>query len=166
MRSNVIIVSLLMFLTVVVCGYTVIWFSQSHALKQGIIENINKINAKQKYISYESIEISGFPSTMYVSINKPKFKGRMDEILKAAGSQAAVQQWDEADDLEGRITLGISPLADYVSASITGNWLETSKFGDKTLTTQHQQSGSTSCLIRTQRGLSGLTMLWDFHKPS
>ena len=167
MRS-VFFISVIMFMAVVASGYSVVWYFQSKALKNQVMESINQINAQQKYLTYDSIETSGFPSNLYVSIVKPHFKGRADLLLKSLRDPSGKNQfdslpaWDEDDVLDGRISFGISVFSDIINFNLSGNWQEVSKIGDKIISTSHQQIGNSNCAIKIHRDLAMVSMLWDF----
>src|SRR5262249_22196896 len=118
---NVFLVSVLMFLAVVAGGTTIIWYSQAASTKHAIEQAIARINEKQPYFPYDSIETYGFPSNVFVPLVRPHFKGRVDLLLKSLQEAAArnaatpataafqdMPQWNEDILLNGRITFGIN----------------------------------------------------------
>ena len=177
----VILISLAVFLIVVVGGYGITWYSQASTAKSSLERIIAKINEKDKYLTYDAIETSGFPTNVFVTIVRPHFSGRMDQLLKALHEPelpekaiapapgttppnpfASMPEWNEDNLLDGRIVFGVNALSDHYSMSIEGNWQETSTIAGKAVSTLHQQTGSTSCTLQLQRTIGIFDTLWNF----
>lgn len=176
---NVFMIGLLVFIAVAAGGYAINWYAQANTTKSAIEEYIARLNEKQKYISYSSIETSGFPSKVNVSIVKPRFHGRMDQFLKelrtappaqpgqpapAAPAASDMEPWDEDMLLDGRITFGINAVSDYYTMTISGNWLETSTIGGATMKHITQPTGDISCSLHFQRSTGIFDTLWDYNQ--
>ena len=164
---NVFAISLFVFIVICAGGYGISWYAQAASTKRYIEATIAKINEKQPYITYEAIESSGFPSNVYVSIVRPHFKGRIDELAKvfkdpSQPAPAPMQEWTEDALLNGRITFGINALSDQYSLAISGNWTDTATIGGKTTTTDHQQLSDLNCMIQLRRSSGMFDTLWNF----
>ena len=164
----VILVSVALFIAAMAGGYSIIWYSQARAFRNSVKETIDTFNTKEKYITYDSIDISGFPANVYISVVKPHFKGRVDELLKAYGNTqpthpfASMPVWEEDEALEGQIIFGISAFSDIFTIAISGNAQETSKIGAQNLSNIRQQNGIASCSLQMQRGQTLISTLWNY----
>jgi|GEM_PF-2229345 len=168
MRS-VFLTSLIIFILVASGGYGITWYAQASATQSTIEEFIAKINQKQKYITYESIETSGFPSKVQVSVIKPRFQGRLDLFFKEINAQNVTPanapeapQWDEDIVLDGKITFGINAMSDHYTMNMSGNWRETSVIGGQTTTSLTHQASDVTCLLHFQRSTGIFDDLWDY----
>lgn len=170
---NVFLFGLVVFIVVASGGYAITWYAQASAIKDAIEDGITRINEKQKYISFESIETSGFPSKVQVAIVKPRFQGRLDPFFKAvstqagqpaAGNAADGPQWNEDILLDGKIVLGINAMSNHYSMTVSGNWHETSTIGDQKFTHITQQASDVTCLLQFERSTGIFDTLWDFQQ--
>ena len=169
---KVLLISLSVFIAVVTGGYCIAWYSEASQLKNGIEETITKINAEQKYITYAAIETSGFPSDLYVSIIKPHFTGRIDQLFKALAAKShtpqpanitSMPEWNEDIQLDGRITIGINALSDHYTLRLSGNWQRNTTINNQKISVTSQSSGDTLCILQMTRSGNIFNNLWDYH---
>jgi len=163
---KVILISLVIFFAVLAGGYCISWFSQAAQIKRGIEQAIVNINQQQKYLTYDSIETSGFPLDVNISIIKPHFSGRIDPLLKTHSqpdTTTSTPEWNEDILLNGRITLGINALSDHYSLRVSGNWQRNSTIGGQTISIVAQSAGDSVCMLQMARSGGILNALWDYH---
>ncbi len=163
-------VMLLVFVVVGIGGYCITWFAQAAQAKRNVEQLLTLVNAKQPYLTYESLETSGFPFDIYLTITKPHFTGRIDTLLQelAAGSTDAElkQSFAKLPEIhqdilaDGSITLGISPLSDRYVLQMHGNWLTTSTLAGQKTTMVSESPADNVCHLQMARG-SLFTLLWD-----
>ena len=67
---------LAVFLAVAAGGWCISWFAQAAEARKMVDQAIASLNEKQRYVTYDAIETSGFPFDVVVSIVKPHFSGR------------------------------------------------------------------------------------------
>src|SRR5258708_7701137 len=109
LMRNLMLISLSVFLAVVAGGFCISWLGQAQATKNAIKHAIARINEKQPYITYDAIEASGFPSNVYVSIIRPRFNGRVDQLLQIPN----MPEWRADAVLDGSIVFGVNALSDH-----------------------------------------------------
>lgn len=86
MRKSV--VALALVTTILAGGYTAVWQQKANEAKQRFIESVNKVNEKVKpvlpagAIRYESVETSGFPLAIGLTVHKPVMAIPASEVLK------------------------------------------------------------------------------------
>lgn len=183
MRS-IVLVGLLVFVGVVAGGLGISWYAQASATKTAIEQSIARINAKQQLLTYESIETSGFPANVYVSIVKPHFTGRIDELLReltpprppvtdpATGQPMAqppmpsLPEWHEDIMLNGQLVLGINALSNQYTLHVKGNWVTNSNIAGQAFSVTYQQAGDTFCTLQMERSGSIFGNLWNFESLS
>jgi hypothetical protein len=185
MRS-IVIVGLLVFIGVLAGGWGISWYAQASATRDAIEKTIARINANQQFITYEAIETSGFPTNVYVSIIKPRFTGRIDELFKGlkqpqpttatdpvTGQPVAqpvplsnLPEWHEDILLNGQLTLGINALSNQYTLHTKGDWVTNSHIGGQAFNVTHQQAGDTYCSLQMQRTGSIFSSLWNFESLS
>jgi len=166
MRS-IFAISFLVFIAVCAAGYGISWYSQALYVRHSLEQFIDAINAKQKYITYESIEISGFPSDLNVAIVKPHFKGRVDELLKNVNINgrlpyANLKEWMQDISLDGKIALGINALSDRYTMNTSGNWSQSIAVGGQTFASITRPQGNSSCVLQLKRESGLFDALWNF----
>ncbi|MDE3060902.1 MAG: hypothetical protein KGJ06_07815, partial [Pseudomonadota bacterium] len=159
---KVLLISLSVCLAVMAAGYVIVWYTQAAQVRHGIEKAIASLNAKQTYLTYDAIETSGFPSSLYVSLVRPHFNGRIDTLLKNAGMAASLPEWTEDALLSGRIVLGINALSDHYSLRLSGNWQHNGKIGEQSFTMAEETSGDTVCTLEIQRHNGFFSSPWNF----
>lgn len=112
MRKSV--VALALITTILAGGYTAVWQQKANEAKQNFIEQVNKINDKVKpvlaagMIRYESVETTGFPLAIGLTVHKPVVTIPASEVLKHLPKEFKL----------GAVKEGF-------------NWIEEFSFGDK-----------------------------------
>ena len=163
---NMFTVSLLVFVAVCAGAYTILWYGQALSAKHAIEQLIEKANEKQKYLTYDAIETGGFPSDINVSIIKPHFKGRVDELLKnvSFGGQlpySGMQEWAEDSTLDGKVTIGINALSNHYTVHVSGDWIGSATINGQTYTSTNQQMKDFGCELQLKRENGIFDTLWD-----
>jgi hypothetical protein len=161
---NVLAITVSVFLLIVSGGYVMTWYIQA-AQTRTLIENaIARINAKHPLLTYAAIETSGFPKDVTVSIIKPRFSGRIDELLKELAPTPAwsnLPQWSEDITLDGSIAFTVNALSNRYAMTINGGWSSQDTLGDKVIALHGQSKGNVVCVLELERfGL--FTHMWDF----
>lgn len=157
---NVIAMSLVAFIVLTAGGYGISWYAQASATEQNIKAFIDKLNENQKTITYESIESSGFPSNVFVSIVKPRFQGRIDQLLGSTANPP--KEWLEDAMLDGKITVGINALSDQYTLTISGNVIENTTIGGQTTSSTKELIGNIACALQFKRDVGIFDTLWNF----
>lgn len=168
MRS-VIIVGILAFILVVAGGVGITWYAQSSAAIAAIEGFIAKAKKGGADISYQSIESSGFPTELNITIKNPRIKGDVAQSLKLLSALAPktpiniphIQQWDEDIALNGDILLNVNALSDHYMMRINGNIQVNHNVNGENISFINQSSGATYCSIHLKRG-NLFSDLWDF----
>lgn len=156
------------------------WYLQAQGAKQTVADFIARLNADAPYITYQSIDTTGFPTRVSVRINQPKFSGRVDTLLKtlqpsleeSAASDPrnaqlladirALPEWTEELAWAGSITYSVSMLSDSYSFSVEGPVTQTGNIAGSTVTLISQPSMPSSCTLSLERSVGGLSGgLWD-----
>ena len=166
MRS-VFMISFIVFIAVGAGGYGISWYSQAVSTKHLVEQFTEKVNAKEKYLTYDAIEISGFPSDVKVSIVKPHFKGRIDEFFNSFRKNAQlpdsnVKEWTQDTLLNGKITIGTNALSDRYSIDISGNWTQSGVINGQTFASTTESLSDSTCALQLQRETGLFDALWNF----
>lgn len=174
MRSAI-MMGLAVFLVMMACAMSMLWYFQARGTRMAVEQYIAQVNEKQPLITYEKIETTGFPREVKVQIVNPRFKGRVDELLKPLAAQVKnpaqaaqlsnLPEWTEDASLTGILTIGVNALSDQYSFSAIGNWQNTTTIGGKAFSTLHEQAGGIFCSLQMERG-SLFSDLWNFHSLS
>lgn len=174
MRSAILL-GLAIFFAVVAGGLGITWYAQASGTQKAIEQAIAKINEKQTVITYESLQTSGFPTNVIVTMHRPKFSGRLDQLLNQINEEAknsghplarplpAAKPWQEDAQLDGSIILSVNALSDHYNLQVTGNWTSTSVIDGKTFANTYTQNGATFCSLQLARTGSLLDSLWNYH---
>ncbi len=174
---KIIFIAFTVLIVVVIGGFSVSWFLQASEIKRNVEAAIARVNATQQYITYQSIETSGFPSDVSVSIVNPRFAGRIDTLLKEMGQAkpgavltdaekqelerfSQLPEWSEDITLNGAITLSVNALSDAYTLSLQGDWTGNGKIGTQAIAME-SLGDNTSCRLEMARGTL-FTTLWDF----
>lgn len=166
--------ALAVFLVVGAALYCVSWYLQAKTAKDTIEQAIAQINAKQPYITYQSIEISGFPTQVRVNIVNPVFSGRIDTLMKTIGGDLPVMpdgsdgekvkdalmrmpEWTERFSLDGTVEIGVNAFSSRYSMTIKGPVLNESVIGSDKRSLRMIQKTDRTCEItlRSQGGFLG-----------
>lgn len=163
---KIILVSLVVFAVVIGGSMVITWFLQASTTKHNVEQLIQAINEKQPYITYDTIKTSGFPSEVLVTIVRPHFTGRMDQLIaslqQAHGKPATpMPEWNEDVTLDGNITLGINAMSDHYTLGISGNWVNHGKIGTQSIDTI-SQSIADSCVLEMGHNGGLFGSLWNF----
>jgi hypothetical protein len=173
-------IGLVVFIIVAAGGFVASWYLQASQIKSNVEATIARINAKQQYITYQSIETSGFPSDVIVSIVNPRFAGRVDTLIKDLEQDAqksgapltgpdgaplaqlsTLPEWSEDVTLNGHITLGVNAVSDTYTLTIHGNWVSNGKIGAQAIAMERTGGEDTTCRMEMARG-NFFSTLWDF----
>jgi hypothetical protein len=168
---NSLLLGLLIFTIVASIGYCIVWFDQSSQMKKAIEQAVAQINSQQKYVTYDAIETSGFPTELHVSIVNPHFSGQIDKLLKEMAAKAhpnqpiasqPMPQWNEDFRLNGRIVIGINMLSDHYSLRVSGNSQRTATIGNQTISIASESASDTVCALQMTRSGNALSTLWNY----
>ena len=161
---KILIVSIVVFAVVAAASVAITWFLQASALRGNLERAIADVNAQQTYITYDAIETSGFPSEMKVTLLRPRFTGRADQLLAAmrpAGS-APTPEWSEDIALDGAITLGINTLSSRYTLTARGNWESRGAVGGQPVHLASQSPINISCVLEIGGNEGMFGALWNF----
>lgn len=169
---NVILTAIVLFLAAIGAGYCILWYSQANAMRNSVLYLIDQINTNEKIITYDSVEASGFPKQIVISIVNPHFKGRARALVRSLNGETAEtvlpnlpkppQPWVEEIALDGRIIMSVNNTADLYSFLIQGNWQNTSTIDGHNYTMRFKQNGDTSCTLQMQQGAGATGTLWNY----
>lgn len=168
MRKKLLVI-LLLVLVIAGGGYGALWFVQASQAQQQVETLIARINAKQPYVTYESIGTSGFLSDVVVTIHKPHFTGRVDTILKelfaydqkSASDFSTMPEWTADLALDGDISIRINMLSDHYVMTTSGSWKNTNTMGGVTESVSSKPMGDTVCNLKMQRSDGLLKDMWN-----
>lgn len=159
MRSALLI-SLVVFITVVIAGFGLTWFVQAHHMRNSIEQAVNSINAQQPVISYDRMETSGFPQQIVVSLVNPRFKGRVDTLLQQNGLPA----WHEDLALAGSVSFAVNAFSDRYTLLLRGDWQQQSSFDSHKLATRTTMESDMLCMLELESGSRFFSHMWDSAK--
>lgn len=175
--KKTLLLSLLVFVAVFAAAYSISWYLQASHIKQNVEQAIAVINTKQSYVTYTSVETSGFPSQVTVSIQNPHFSGRIDTLLKELASQGKVSdnprhqenvavietlpEWNMDIALEGDISFSVNAMANRYSIKSSGIWKNTSTTAGESVSMTATPAAESMCTISLSQGGGLFNALWD-----
>jgi hypothetical protein len=155
------LVSLAVFAIVVAGCISITWYLQARQAKSRTEALIAEINAAQPLITYEAIETSGFPAQIIVSVVKPRFSGRIDQLLARPGGEP-LPEWQQDLALDGSISLGINALSDRYTLTLSGNVTGGGRIDGKPVAFVSAAAGSAACTLQMGRSDGWFGTLWNF----
>lgn len=166
MRSTV---SLLVgiFLFVVSAALTIVWFSQAAAVKNAVETALARASEGSIKITHASIETSGFPGELVVTIRNPRISGRVDEWLAAyVPTKTPRPAWQENFVQEGDIQLAVNWLSSRYTLRMNGPWTSNAQIGDKAISLRSKGGATTNltCQLDLSAGNLWSVRVWDFSK--
>lgn len=115
-------------------GYSAFWFKKSEDFKEKIVTSITEINAKMKplikdgeFLRYESIQSSGFPLAMKLTLAKPVMTIPASTVMQLAPKEAWKGEvspefsWTEELGWGESVSLESNVLGSKFLASLTGD---------------------------------------------
>ncbi len=154
---NTILVAILVFLIVLFGGGAIVWYFNAEGMKKSIQDLISDINDGEPYITYSSIEASGFPFALNVSVVNPRFTGGVDNFFlktfekgksKEDSSFKFMRGWSEDVALDGKITVGSHILSNSFLLNISGNLKDTTTVTGKPTFIAGQAAEEINCVLR------------------
>lgn len=161
---NALLISLGVLFIVVAGGFGINWYFQAMHARNAIEKAISDINTPTPYITYDSIQTSGFPDTMMISIINPRFKGRIDQMLIAKGA-SKLPEWSEDIALLGSISIAVNSWSDRYSGVIRGEWQQKGRIAGKDITMKGSSAGDALCVLQLERG-SIFSQMWNMQRFS
>lgn len=171
---RILLIAVLAALGVITGGYCIAWYTQASHAKTNVEQFIANLNKQQTYLTYDAIETSGFPSALQISIVRPHFSGRVDELWKslmasvppteqpAAGMPLSnLAAWNEDMLLDGRVVMSINALSDHYSLRFSGPMQSKSNINGQEIATAYEPAGEFTCNLQLQQG-SFFGSLWNF----
>ncbi|MCE2926830.1 MAG: hypothetical protein LW823_04200 [Rickettsiales bacterium] len=162
-RALIIISASLFSLGVIAAGgHYFVWQQHANHAKEQVEAAIAKINADKPMISYASLTTSGYPSRIAVTLENPKFSGRVDEWLQAvaqAGNTNTLEhqqrktaieslpEWITDTSINGRIVLSSNLLADRYAITVSGPLTSTNQIAGFSETSASEPQGDSHCDI-------------------
>lgn len=117
-------------------GYTALWFKKANDFKQSFIESVASFNAQSKpmvkdgdVLVYESVEVSGFPYSLNLSVSKPKMQVPVASLLRLIPKEKA--EWEVPAGFEWVENIGYSENITF-SSNLMGSKYSLSFNGDRT----------------------------------
>jgi hypothetical protein len=165
---KVLLVGFSTLLAVVSTIFCVSWFIQSGEMKKGLEQTIAKLNEKQTYITYERIDVSGFPTQIALSLVNPHFSGRVDQLLHTMQINQntpptyTLPEWHEDISLLGALTFTVNALSDHYTLGTSGKWQKSGKLaGKESQTIASKTPGESKCSLTLARS-SLFSNFWNY----
>lgn len=163
---NVLLIGMSVFLAVIASLWCVMWYTQAKSSEDAVKQFIARVNATQQYLTYDSLETSGFPTHVEVKMVNPKFNGRIDTILKSFDPSnvmfpSPLPQWQENMALDGTATFKVNALSDHYEIATEGSWTQDSTMNGALLASMHTESFASACKLIMDKG-TFFTNMWSF----
>ncbi|MFO0388398.1 MAG: hypothetical protein ACK502_01570 [Alphaproteobacteria bacterium] len=166
---KVLLVGISTLLVVVGVVFCVSWFIQSGEMKKVLEQTIAKINEKQTYITYESIDVSGFPTHIALSLVNPRFSGRVDQLLQTLQVNQhtppvyTLPEWHEDVSLIGALTFTVNALSNHYTFKTSGKWQKSGTLAGKSPQTIASKGiGENICSLTLARS-SLFSNFWNYN---
>ena len=145
------IASLLLFALVLAgAGISVLWVLQSDKTEKNVLARIAAFNSGPMKITYDALEISGFPLRIDVNLVNPKLAGRMDLLLDP-NKQKNLPEWNENAALQGTLQFGVDIFSTLAEFTLNGAWKNTSVIGGQTLSLAGAPETALHCALQVER---------------
>ncbi len=159
------------FILVLTAALSISWFIRSAAVKKDVEAYIASFTTENFEITYEEVTVSGFPSTMNVTIVKPHFTGRMDKFIKELGIEKLLKlqnipEWSEDYTLNGNIDLNVNIFSNKFKIEVSGDFVEKGNISGKTIAVNSQSSGDSVCELQIKNTNWLLGNLWNLYSLS
>lgn len=155
--------------------YTGIWALQAWQLKRYVEQGIAEINSKEKLLTYESLQMGGFPREARISIVQPRFTGRIDTLLKSLPRPAQenaqqiawnnaishLPEWKEDIALAGHYTFGVDVFSSSFLFESDGPMTISSTINGQNMTLVQTPGGVSRCIVKLKRDSLFSGLLWD-----
>ncbi|MGE3713894.1 MAG: hypothetical protein AB7F82_05120 [Alphaproteobacteria bacterium] len=156
------------FVAVVAAGWCISWYAQANESKKAVENAIARINANTQYLTYDSLETSGFPTHVKLTLTNPRFSGRMDELLRQMDANKQMfphdlPAWQEDVQLQGFMTLTVNALSSRYSMEMNGKWLQNSDIEGKPIARLASHAPVvTTCSVELNK-TAMLSNMWEFN---
>ncbi|MEZ5691465.1 MAG: hypothetical protein R3D71_07365 [Rickettsiales bacterium] len=169
MRKLLVIV-LVVFVVTAAAALGISWNNRATAVKKDFETALAKLNTDNSSFSYDSLDVSGFPLNMTVSIKNPHIKSNIGDILKNTNFDRAlkvviggsVKNWNEEVNLDGVLRISTNIFSNKFTSSINGNWQQKSTIGDEIFNIVSTQSSPSQCSLEIKNENSIFDNMWDF----
>lgn len=160
---KVLLVGVAVFLIVAIAATAISWFFQAAEAKERLEKAIANINEGHVRIAYESIQTSGFPTRVTLTLHKPHLTGRIDNLLVSQPGHADTPEWNEDILLDGYIELSANALAQAYTLTVHGNWQNQGSIAKQTFKTTGTMERDMVCEFK-MNGMGGW-LSTAFHVP-
>ncbi|MFW0776628.1 MAG: hypothetical protein ACN2B6_02790 [Rickettsiales bacterium] len=155
-------------IVVLLLGYSIMWFVQADKLKGNVEKTISMLNEKETYITYESIDVAGFPMKMAVVVSKPRFAGRVDVLLKSMDDMHVgtkkmfpeLPEWQEDTSLDGTLTIQLNALSDEYGIILAGDWHNAPTIDGQKLALTSKVAGDFVCDMKLANSKALAGAIW------
>ena len=162
-------------------GYYMLWQAQATIARDQVVEVLKSANQHHPFITYESVEPTGFPLAVGVSINKPvidlpvstfiqPFAATMPtapdgtDMANIRKSLLSLPNWQEKLVLDGRIVITIDALSNTYHIQPEGHYSGTSYVGQESWEYAIATSGTRGCDIAFNDSIASESFanLWNW----
>lgn len=162
---NVLITGLLAFVAIVGAVYPITWYIKAITIESAIEDTAEHLRTLGMDVSYDAISVSGFPTEMVVSIEKPRLRGRVDTLLNhittAEPSFADMKPWQTDLLLDGTLQLSVDMFSSLYQMHVNGSVQEQDLVDGKEVSLAWDINDGQHCALQVESNpLSAL--LWDF----
>ena len=144
------------------------WFIQAKQLRKSAELMIAQLNEQQTYFTYDSMDVSGFPTRLSLNFVNPRFSGRIDQILKNAPQPAPnlpasnIPEWHEDIAFNGVMTFSVNAFSTHYTFTTSGNWTKSSTLAGKEMgKISSKMSGVNQCSLTLARS-SLFSNFWNY----
>lgn len=143
------------------------WYAQAQNVQRSVEGWINYLNAGQTYLTYDALEISGFPTQVKATLTNPAFSGRIDQLLVRLDKDKTLfpqplPAWQEEMKMDGILSLTVNAFSDKYKMEMTGKWLQHSGMNNQPVAAfVSREPFSSACELEMKRG-TFLTNMWSF----
>lgn len=168
---KLILIGFVAFVLMSTAALSIIWFSRAAAVKKDVEAYIASFTTTNVEITYEEVKVSGFPTTMNVTIVKPHFVGRIDKFIKELGIEKLLKlqnipEWSEDYILNGDINLKVNVFSNKFRVEMRGNFVEKGNISGKTIAINSHPSGDSVCELQVKNSNWLLGNLWNLYSLS
>lgn len=163
-----IVIGLVAFVIIATAAISITWYNRSTEIKKNIASYFSSFTTADSKMTYEDIEISGFPFAMNVTIVKPHFTGRINKIAARLGLDDTLKttplpEWQEDYALDGDIKLSVNMFSNKFRMEMHGNIAGNGKLLGKTMVLNIIPAGDSACELEMAGGGWALGNLWNFY---
>lgn len=147
---------------------SVIWVSRAHAVKKNVEDYIASFTTKNMNITYQEVNVSGFPFSMNISIVNPHITGHINKFIEELGLNRLFKtenlpEWNEDHILHGSINFSVNAFSNKFRMEMLGNITGKADIAGKPIAINRESDKGSVCELQFINNNMAFSNLWNIH---